>query len=825
VPIHKSKHHLRWAAVLAFALGTGLPSLAQLPHGSSSPAAASTPLPDATPRGPMMSDPLVKDLRSGGVLMNYENIDLKVLSRIMSELTGKQILIDDGLNGRITVLSSREVSPSEAFEIYKLALARSGFALQDRGTFLQVVPVIEARHDAGIYHHRLRSDESVAVLVLREGDAAQLLTAIRPLLSDPSMVTAYVPGRALVLTDKNEVIARILDLVRRLEGATPTVHVRVFFLTYAEAERLAPILQTVLTRTLTQPPDQPAKIIAFPPTNSIAVQGTDAQIAEVQKILDKVDIRRSAPLTVQKPRYFVYRLQNGNSETIGKILSEILAERKAQLQQEQAADPNRLLNRGGIAKDTAANSTAAPTGANANSAEGAGSTVDHIPFVSARVSSDPETNSIIVFVSPSEYGPIRDMLEKLDRPRRQVLIHAVVAEVSLSYLLQTGANLQGISPNGTVLSYNAGLTAEGLLSLLSGGNFALGALGPDSRTVTVQGQSTSVPTLFGFLTGNKTNGDVNILSAPRLMTSDHQKATIKVGNVVPFPTGSSISTTGQPTITYDYKDVGVKLEVTPHMSQSNTIRLELLQEVQEVTSYLTQNSGSNSYQVPLISNRRISTDVSVRDGETLLIGGLISKSTTETISKVPILGDIPFLKNFFRTVNKDEEKTTLFIAITPYVVDNQEDVVRADRAWEKSIHGQPLPGQDADESHMTMAPKHEVPDAYPTDPGSAGPVGLDMSELSLVGPVGRDDLRQPRVVVTNTQGPVDVQFYGTVRRPDGQVDRYSTSKFRFDAGQSREIMLPPYRFPGTAGVYEFDLEAVSQNKVVARLPVPKRIKY
>ena len=771
-----------------------------------------------------MKSPVARDLRSGGITMNYENVELKVLARIMSELTGRQILIDEGLSGHVTVLSSREVTADEAFEIFKTALSRSGFALRDRGEFLQVVPAPEAHHDSAIYHRRLSKDESVVVLVLREGDGAQVLTAIRPLLTDPSQATAYAPGRAIVISDHTEVISRIIELVRRLDRTSPRTRVRIFFLSYAEAEKLAPVLQNVLTRSGANntPQDQPAKIVAFPPTNSLAVLGTPAQIAEIDSILNKVDIARAAPLTEQKPRYFVYRLQNGSSDDISKILTQILQERKNQIQLEAQQDPNRVLQ-------------SAPTGGNATNPPGGpaattsttNSTREKIPFVSARVSSDPETNSIVVFVSPSEYTPIREMLEKLDRPRRQVLVHAVVAAISLKYLMQTGANLQAITPAGTVLAYNAGLTQEGLLSLLSAGNFALGALGQDTRNVTVQGQAVSVPTLFAFLTGNKEHDDVNILSAPRLVTSDHQKATIKVGNVVPFPTGTSFSANGQPTVTYDYKDVGVKLEFTPHMSQSDTIRLELLQEVQEVTSYQSQSVGSTSYSVPLISNRRVQTDVSVKDGETLLIGGLISKSTTETINKVPILGDIPLIQHFFRTTNKDDEKSTLFIAITPYVVNSQADVLRIDRAYELAMHGEPLPSQAESEKRISTDSKHVVPDPYPRDAVSAAPANVDLSELSLLGPDGRDDLRQPRVLVTNsdTRGPVEVVLYGTVKRPDGRVDTYSSQSLRFAAGQTREVLLPPYRFPGTAGVYEFDLEAVSQNKVVARLPIPKRIRF
>ena len=617
-------------------------------------------------------------------------------------------------------------------------------------------------------------------------------------------------------------VAKIAEVMRRLDHLSPKLHVSVLFPQYLETEKLAPLLLNVMTRQLASPgPELAPHIVAFPPTNSLVVQGTAEQIIEVKRVMDQLDIPRSAPLTVEKPRYFLYRLKNGDSEEVAKILGQMLTERKALLLREQQNNPSRVNT----------NPQPLPPGVNGTipitppvipgSPETAKN--NELPFVSAKVSSDKETNAVVVYVSPTEYPQIRNLLNALDKTRKQVLVHAVVAEVSLSKLLQTGTNMQAITPQGVVATLNGGVTQEGLLSLLTGGSFIVGAAGGGQRTVNVNGRDVNVPTFFGFLRGDQENSDFNLLSSPRLMTSDHKKATMKVGSVVPFPTGARFSQNGQPLVTYDYKDVGIKLEFTPHMSQSDTIRLEIEQEVQEVTDFLQQNLGGTGYSIPLISSRRFKTDVSLRDGETLLIGGLVSKRTTDTIKKVPILGDIPLIGGLFTETRKEDRKTTLFVALTPYVVRNSEDVARIDRAYDMFLHGEGLPGDDQSEKRNTAASRHQVADPYVAEGSDFSPK-IILGELAMIGPRGDDRLRQPRVLVKNGEGEVEMVLRGSVRRPDGKTEEFASQPLRFQAGQSREVDLPPYLFPAAAGVYEFDLEAVVSDRVVARIPVPKKVK-
>jgi general secretion pathway protein D len=781
------------------------------------------PLPNN--RQPLIQAPIARDLRGSRLVMNYENIDIKVLARILAELTGRNVLVDDAVQGRVTILSSREVTPDEAWEIFKATLARSGFGIRHIGhNFLQVVPLVDNRRESPLTTKKNQggSDFTTAVLIMKEGDSTQLLTAIRPLLSDPNAAISYAPGKALILTDTRDTVRKIGEMIHQLDTHAPKYEVSVLFPQYCETEKLAPVLQSVLTRTLTTAVNEPQlRVIAFPPTNSLVLQGTKEQIKEAKRLVLQLDLPKSAPLTIEKPRYFLYRLQNGDSEEIAKILEKMLQERKSLVAQEQAANPNRVAT-GFTPPPASINGTvpAAPTGANSNADNDKAKA--SIPFVSAKVSSDKETNSVVVYLSPTEYPQIRNLLQALDMPRKQVLLQAVVAEVSLTRLLETGARFQAFTPAGLVATYNGGVTQEGLLSLLSGGNFVAGAAGAGTRTVNVNGRDVQVPSFFSFLSGNKNSSDFDLLSSPRLMTADHKKATMKVGNVVPFATGARFSQNGQPLVTYDYKDVGIKLEFTPHISRSNTIRLELEQEVQEVTDFLNQSLGGTGYVIPLISNRRVKTEVSLKDGETLLVGGLISKRTTETMRKVPLLGDIPLINNFFREMQKEDRKTTLFIAITPFVVNKPEDVARVDRAYEEFLKGEPLPGDNQEEPRRTEVSRHPVEDPYQSNSKETN--DLELGDLMVSPPHGEDRLRQARVRVTS-RGDSKVVLRSVIRHPDGHLVRTISGPIQIDSGQTREINLPPYDFPPVSGDYEWDLEAVVNDEVVGRIPVPKKIRY
>jgi general secretion pathway protein D len=793
----------------------------------------------------LISEQMRNVLRNGTVTLNYENLDIRLLGRVMAELTGRNIVYDQTVQGKITVVSSNPVGPEQAWQIFRIALEKYGFGVVESNGITSVLPLKSIRKYAPVVKNpgTISSGMSVGVLVFKNADVNLMQNALRPLLSDIGEIQPYLPARSIVVTDRAAMVERIADTARYLDEAHTDTLVSVNFPKYAEASEVAPILEE-LVNPPGIPNDQRTVVRAFEPSNAVMVYGSEVQIKKVKAMLARVDVPEAAPEDVQEPRFYVIPLQNASSEDVAQILSEMLGE-KADLQQ-QRLQSNPRLARQGRRGNNEGGKNGQPDANTARDAEGQGDTreVGKNPFVSSKVSADVETNSLVFYVSPGEYAEIAGLVEKLDAPRKQVLVTAVVAEVSLNRLMEQGAAFQALTPGGVISSFNGGVTAEGLLSFLASGNFVIGGAGSGTRTINVNGRDVEIPERFGLISAEKNNSDFNLISAPRILTEDHKEAEINVGNVVPFPTGAQFNAFGQPTITYDYRDVGIKLLVTPHVSQSDTIKLEIEQEIQEVTDFLEQNLGGVGFSVPLISNRNVRTTITVRDGQTLMIGGLISKRTTETLRKVPILGDIPLIQNLFRELRKEEAKTTLFISLTPHIVDVPSEIERIDKPYKEFLEGDRTPQQHQVEKRPIRQPfespyakdgsldltKVDMPDksqATQTLKSTAPPAaaqGVTVSGLRFSKPPSEGGKARPMVRLVNGDTESrELVIIGTVQRPDGSKKEVRADAVRLKGGDEREILLPAIDFKAGKGTYEVDLTVWEDDAMKGRLSAPQKV--
>lgn len=781
-----------------------------------------------TPSPPLLRGPDSQRLGQGPVRMNYENLDIRVLAKLVSELCGRNIVVDDRVQGKVTLLSSREMSPSEVYELFRLALDRYGFVIKSKGNFEVITPVADARKAAPLVKRPggAGNQPILGLILLQRADVTQLQNALKPLASDPNLVQAYPNARALIVIDRPAVVSRVAELARQMDKSTPDTKVEVVALTYAESEKLAPVLQQVLTRNqVIQGDPAPPKVAAFVPANSIVIQGSPEQIATARKMVKRLDLKRAAPDQIEKPQFFVHFLQYAKAEETAKVLTNLLSEGEQAQRRQQSLDQANL----NLVNPQAPSGGATPAprlpGSFLGPGEGENSgDKQRIAFISSKVASDVETNSLVLFMSPSEYQKVEELLGEIDIPRKQVLVLGMIAEVSLSKLMQTGAQLQIANANGLLSSFRGGLTEEGLLSSLASGNFVVGGLGGETRNINVGGRDVRVPTFFALLNGLGTNTDFNLISSPRILTSDHKEGIVEVGDVVPFPTGTTFDAFGQPLVTYDFRPVGIKMTFTPHISQSDTLRLDLEQEVQEVTDFLRQDLGGSGFVVPLISNRSVKTQVTMREGETLLIGGLISKRTLDVINKVPILGDIPIIDNFFKETSKEHRKTTLFIALTPYIIQHPDEVARLDRPYEQFIKDGGTP-RDSQHEDRPTARRHAVQEPYGQPAASAPPEGtLVLEELLVSPPEANDTLRQARVRVRNRNPfEVEVVLHQQVREPNGQARDTRSEPQRLLPNEAREVVLPPYRFPARPGDYYFDVSAWVGQQQVGRLPLPRKV--
>ena len=799
------------------------------------------------PSGPLINEQMRQQLRSGSVTLNYENLDIRLLARLMAEFTGRNIVLDQNVQGKITVISSSPVSPDQAWQIFRIALERYGMGVVEANGITQILPLKDIRKYAPVIKNptTIKSGMSVAVLVFKNADVNLMQNALRPLLSDLGEIQAYLPGRALVVADRAPMVERIAATARYLDQAQTDTIVSVNFPKYAEATEIAPILEELIN-----PPGVPNEkrtvVRAFEPSNAVMIYGDPINIAKVKAMLARIDVEEAAPEDVQDPRFYVIALQNAKAEDVAAILSEMLTE-KADLQQQRLENNPRLAR-----QQRAASNTDTPDAASAAKVDAEGDTADpqsDVPFVSSKVAADIETNSLVFYISPSQFVEVEGLVKKLDAPRKQVLVTAVVAEVTLSRLLETGANFQVLTPGGVISAFNGGVSEEGLLSFLASGNFFVGASGAGTRTININGRDVNVPEQFGFIKAEQNNSDFNLISAPRVLTEDHKQAEINVGNVVPFPTGAQFNAFGQPTVTYDYRDVGIKMLVTPHVSQSDTIKLEIEQEVQEVTDFLEQNLGGTGFTVPLISNRNVKTTITVRDGQTLMIGGLISKRTTETLRKVPILGDIPLIQNLFRELRKEEAKTTLFISLTPHIVAVPEEIDRIDRPYKEYLEGDRDPA-DAQVEKRPNRPGFSSPYESSSGDGSLDFTGVRDTSVSRTSTSASVSSSSPRnsgdqvvlegfrllepavsgrdsrstVMVANQGGSTqELVVIGTVRHPDGSRREVRADAVMVPGGGEREVTMPAIEFDSGPGTYEVDLAVWENDQLRGRLRLPEKV--
>ncbi|MCD6310554.1 MAG: type II secretion system secretin GspD, partial [Candidatus Eremiobacteraeota bacterium] len=593
-------------------------------------------------------------LRKGKILLNFEDIDIRVLSKLISEITGKNILFDQKVHGKISIISSREVTPKEAWRIFITALKSYGYTAVEKPGYVKIIPMAEGKPAITEVitgePEALKKDYAVALVILKNANASHLAGILKPMITPGGAVTAFDPANCLLISDNAENVELLTDIIQRLDEQYRKNVLKIYHPENINVKEATTTLSTIFKAR--------AKVITmapYEPTNSLLVLAPPDEFAQIEYALKTLDQEKG--LEEKNRRTFrVLYLENANAEDAAKVLSEILAERK-RIEQE-------FRRKSGVPP---------PSG------KGATTTI-----ATSKITADTSTNSLVLFVNNEEFEELKKLICLLDTTRKQVLVSAVIAEVSLKKLQELGARWHWISDQGAA-SFQGGLSIDAIYSLMASGSFIVGGLSDRNREITVGGKTLTYPDVFGVLALLNTDSGFNVLSAPRILTEDHKPANISVGSVVPFATGVKFDAMGQPVVTYDYKDVGLDLKVTPHVSQSKFVRLELNQGIKDVTDYLRPNLGSIGYVVPILSQRQINTTVTVGDSQTVIIGGLISKKLVNTLKSVPILSKIPLIGKAFQDSSKTKEKTTLFIFLTPHIIESPEKLLHLTTRYREII--------------------------------------------------------------------------------------------------------------------------------------------
>ncbi|QHS11467.1 type II secretion system secretin GspD [Sinimarinibacterium sp. NLF-5-8] len=578
------------------------------------------------------------------ITLNLKDADISTLIATVSEVTGKNFIVDARVKGKVTVISSSPMRDDSLYETFLAVLAVNGFAAIPSGDTIKIIPEATAKQEgSGQFGTRARLpiDEVVThVFQLQNINAAQLVPILRVLVPQWGHLAAYQPSNSLIITDRAANVARIARIIEQMDQAGDR-EIQFIRLEHASASEVVRILTTMTQQDKQADPTNKAPlVIADERSNSILIAGDKADRARFLDIVTRLDIALPDGGTTQ-----VVYLRHASAENLAPIL-------EGYAQNTQQADG-------------AAAAGKAPA-ASSRSSEG------------ARVLADKDTNALIITAQPKEMRQIRDVIAQLDIRRAQVLVEAIIAEVSANKSNELGVDWAVYNDNriasAGILNPNtlSALTTAGASSA-STAQAALSAVGQGINIVGGRDGGKNGTTFGVLLKALKGSGDTNVLSTPTLVTLDNEEAKFSVGQEVPYQTGSFTNTGGlngsvNPFQTVERKDVGLTLSVTPQISgESETIKLKLELEVSGIAS---GSAGTAN----LVTNKRtLSNVVGVENGQVLVIAGLIDDQINDQQSGVPLLSSIPLIGGLFkyRSINKTKQNLMLFIR--PSILRKGED--------------------------------------------------------------------------------------------------------------------------------------------------------
>ncbi|MDH3922567.1 MAG: type II secretion system secretin GspD [Desulfobulbaceae bacterium] len=590
------------------------------------------------------------------VTIDFENVDINLFIKYISELTGKNFIIDKAVRGNVTIVSPTKISVDEAYKVFQSVLEVQGFAAVPAGSIIKIVPSADARSksvETGFKEDTGEiSDKIVTQLIpLKYADPEELKRLFTPLVSKNSVVISYPSTNLLIVTDVLSNIDRLLQIIKQIDVAENVAEISVIPIQNATASDVATILDSIFqgsssrrapatrtTRRRTPAQAQPdetgpalgeVSIIADERTNSLIIIASAFDTVKVKNlvaILDKEIPRGTGNINV-------YYLQHANAEELTQVLTAL---------------PEKT--------DTPAE-------------------VGKAPVISKGVEivADKATNSLVITANKADYAVLENVIKKLDIPRRMVYLEALIMEVKAEKDFAVGVEWvggftygddKGIVFGGSRSGDGSSLPSLDNPSLPKG--FSMGLV---NEFIEINGQT--FPSISAILNAYKQDSDVHIISTPQILTTDNEEAEIKVGENVPYITSRQENQTLNDFSNYEYKDVGVTLKITPQINQENVVRLQVYVEVIKI-----KNEGvALATNTPTTFKRTAQTTVIIQDNNTLVIGGIIGDDVSDNLYKVPLLGDIPGLGWLFKTQSQTVDRVNLYIFLTPRIIRNPAEAL------------------------------------------------------------------------------------------------------------------------------------------------------
>jgi general secretion pathway protein D len=564
------------------------------------------------------------------VSIDFNNVDINVFIKFMSELTGTNFVVDQRVKGKVTIISPSKISLDEAYKVFESVLEVHGYTTVQSGEVVKIIPSPDARSKS--IETKLREESTgprdrvvTQLIPLKYADPVEIKRLFTPMVSKSSVILAYPATNTLIVTDVYSNIKRLLSILKEIDITGIGQEISVIPLEYSDASKLVNLLSTVFKPTRPKGKGVEDKIItmvADERTNTIVLLASEVDTVRIKRLIAMVD--KEAPRG--KGKIHVYYCKNATAEELAKVLQGLPTEKA------------------GAPKGKAA----APVVAGA-----------------VQISADKATNSLIIMADKDDYLVLEEVIKKLDIPRSMVYIEALIMEVDLEKSLDIGVDWSvfgktTIDGKETAIGggFRQGLEV-GPGELLQGG-LTMGLL---TEPITIAG--ITVNNISAIVNAVKTDDDFRILSTPQVLTTDNEEARITVGENRPYQTRSTTDVSGGTFESFEYRDVGKILKITPHVTEGRLVRMQINLEVTAIDASATALTSATQ---PVTLKRTVDTTVIVSDSQTIVIGGLIDDTTTLTETKVPVLGDIPILGWLFKDQAETNQKTNLYIFLTPRVI-------------------------------------------------------------------------------------------------------------------------------------------------------------
>jgi general secretion pathway protein D len=615
------------------------------------------------------------------VTVNFVNADIEAVTRAFAAMIDRAIVVDPRVKGVVTVYSEQPQSVREAWQSYQSAIRGLGFAVVESGGLLKVVPEADAKLQTGtvsVGEVGVRGDQVITqIFQLRYENPNNLVPVLRPLISANNTINANPGNNSLIITDYAENLQRMAKIIAALDQASGT-EVEIVPLQFGVAADLAPLVQRLSDGASSSPvpgvavaPGGGSTVVADSRSNSLLIRAPNAaRLASLRATIARLD--RPSTLLGPGGGMWVVHLKNADAARLATVVRAAFGAIGG------GSGGSSGGGGGGVATPTP---TAAPSQPNSPGAPGApgggGLSSAAQPSTGGFIQADPATNSLIITAPEPLYRQVRALIDQLDERRAQVYIESMIVEVSGGDSADFGFQWQGLlgqsgDKTGLVAGTNFSVANTPTIidinkaAATGGANLTVGA-GFNVGLLRAYNGVTSLAAIARVL---QSQAETNIVSTPNLITLDNEEAKIVVGENVPFITGQFTGAGGtggttNPFQTIERKDVGITLRIKPQIGEGGAVRMTIFQEqssVKQDTAAGTTNAG------PSTTKRSIENTVVVDDGAILVLGGLIEDRFVTNKSKVPLLGDIPFLGALFRSESRERKRTNLMVFLRPIVM-------------------------------------------------------------------------------------------------------------------------------------------------------------